>query len=60
MGVVVNYYMLCPNVCSVDVFSVMEETTESTTGYSHEPVENSGTCTVNIESDQCTANAEEE
>ncbi|KAL5552915.1 hypothetical protein UlMin_040316 [Ulmus minor] len=38
----------------------MEETTESTTGYSHEPVQNSGTCTVNIESDQCTTNAEEE
>ncbi|KAL5543437.1 hypothetical protein UlMin_007221 [Ulmus minor] len=38
----------------------MEETTESTTGYSHEPIENSGTCTVNIDSDRCTANAEED
>ncbi|KAL5552488.1 hypothetical protein UlMin_039889 [Ulmus minor] len=38
----------------------MEEKTEATSGYSHEPVENSGTCTVNIESDQCTENAEED
>ncbi|KAL5547409.1 hypothetical protein UlMin_002640 [Ulmus minor] len=37
----------------------MEETTEETSGYSNEPVENSGTCTVNIGSDQCTGITEE-